>query len=102
MVTGASIYMRGLFIKVGKYAVIVHRYGGVLRRNFRNVEDVGCVELRYESYFLLSVASFGESAAGWRGALLFALGGGMLFALGGELLEFAHAVTVLCGGYEVE
>ena len=36
---------------------MVHRYDGVLRRNFRNVEDVGCVELRYVHYFLLSVDS---------------------------------------------
>lgn len=122
------------------------------------MEDVGCVELRYASYYLLSEASFGGGCAtGFRGALLLALGGeylglvdggclrslwsalrgcfaslsmtecsasalllafvggmlplvggmlllvgGMLFALGGEFLEFAHAVTVLRGGYEVE
>jgi hypothetical protein len=58
MVAGVSIHTRGrVFIKVGKYALIVHRYDDVLRRIFRNVEDVGCVELRYASYFLLSVAT---------------------------------------------
>lgn len=74
--------MRGLFVKVEKYAVMVHRYGGALRRNFRNVEDVGCVEWGYAGCYLL--------------------GGGRLFAIGGEFLELAHAVTVLRGGDEVE
>lgn len=46
MVAGVSIPTGRVFIKVGKYAVMVHRYDGVLRRNFHNVEDVGCVELR--------------------------------------------------------
>ena len=43
---GVSVLQWWLFIKVGYYAVYVHGYDGVLRRNFRNVEDVGCVELR--------------------------------------------------------
>ena len=43
---GVPVLQCGLFIKVGYYAVIVHVYDCALRRNFRNVEDVGCVELR--------------------------------------------------------
>ena len=59
----------------------MHGYDGVLRRNFRNVEDVECVELRYADCLRGLWSALRRFFTAFRmtecsaGALLFALGG---------------------------